>query len=576
MMTKSIILILLLSTNAISQSCLENSAEDMKAINLLKAESLCQSSLKDCQDLFKSSFEVSSINDTELSTYQCQNGETSQNIPKELALAFGVQKSNGLRAFRENLILDLVDFYHHTKLHIERTQYLAKVVLEMFPDDFPGVTLDDLEFYMKDHDIVKGDPRIKAKDGKPFIQKLFEAMGKSKEKNPWIIDTIIELNDKEDSIQASKLKQRNIDKQALKFIKVIEAIADNTDRPLSKMSPQEFGKIMVKESMDPWKVKLAEEAGISRERYIEMVKKLENEYAKIFEKLMIYKSPVGEERLALLLKLKGADESGIDNAAGRFLMHQLASSTSNFAQNTGRVLKAAWKTPRTLAYPLTKAITSMRLDPASLYFYSTKTGCQEDGHHPWTIINQKCTPVPGLSKEFIDGVLAVTNPLEQLDSNTCKVLNENYKVNSFDTFNEQICGQNLVKLQNSKSQYINAEFKERNLKKLSISPSMLKSFGGTLSYSFIHSLEYDTEGNISKICFFEGSRGKSTSTLPGLTKTKCQKNIAQIKNNYPEFFKEISSLNYKIFQVKNCCDGNTDLLNESITCNQPSPLLTQN
>lgn len=573
-MTKSIFFFLFLySAFAISKPCLENTNLDAQAVKLFKFESTCQNSLKSCKEIFDASFTQNKIAEPHeaIDNYQCKKGEKLKNIETGIAIAFGFKSAVDLQGLTSSQILDVIDFYHHTSLHIKRVGVLAEHLYKHFPHLFKDISIEDLRYAISFHDIEKVDSSLKSKRGSPFIIELYQYFAGPGDRN--LID---ELNSTGKEFLHEKLKKRGFTKEMMRSFEIIETISDIVDRTETPESVQEFMREMIRESERPnlnnpkkWK--------ISEKQYIEMFKYLEENHSNIIPKDLKFTRPNMHQRLAIIEKIFVDPLTSINTneKTTALLVNKIARLHAKTIHNKKSMARGLVKSPFASSIKQGGALLSNPLlDGLLIATYSPSTGCSELGSHPWTKINGKCYPVPGLSKEFLEGF--VFNNNADIDSNTCKVIQENYRVNTQNSFNHQLCEQNGIKLANDKAKSLTVTFNNNYIKKIKISGSLLKSFGGNIAKSFIHSLKYDTKGMITEICFFKGNRGKSFATLPVLTQTYCQKDIDQIQKKYPEFFNEISSLNYKIFQVKNCCDGKSGFLNENITCEHSQYLVSHN
>lgn len=263
-------LFVLFSANALGVCNLEDSkVRDM--LDRLKIEFLCstEGSLTSCASLLQSFVTNKDFLSVKMpeSTYSL----TSSITPPEMVLSSSLIKIMNQESTQGRLINSLEGFYDHTEKHRARVKILGRELYKTHPHLFEGLQEFQLEQILNAHDEAKVNPKIRAGDGRPFYEVLYDDFGKK------INDAIVEnlnINDKKYMMEIrDSLGLRNKPDLLTKVWR-IERVADLVDRGMSPATAEEFGRPMQKAS-----------SFISNLEDRELARFLENRYATLTKDL---------------------------------------------------------------------------------------------------------------------------------------------------------------------------------------------------------------------------------------------------------------------------------------------------
>ena len=551
-------LILFLSATAHANICLDSKEQDDTAITLFKIEYICQQSMKLCQDLFQNKIKPTP---SPLLLPPCKKENTLSAHITPLPIVFGVKKLSDYYLLNQSLINNVIDFYYHTKLHIDRVSVLAQALLKEFPEEFSELSLEKVKQAMALHDIEKIDSKFISKRGGPFIVELFQNFGGGKD-----LSQIEELNKTGKDYLQSELKKLNFTPKMLKQLELLERIADIADRTSNPVSPQEFGRAMIYESVKPdhnW----IHHNNINIEKYKKMNSFLERKYFDIIPDSLFYHTPTASQQAAIYDNIfinpiiQQLDES--DSKVSRVLLHYLNRFHSPLILKKNKIKNFRRAPVHSSVRGALSMISNPLLDGIMLASYSPSLGCGELGYHPWIQEDGKCKAIPGLSREFIENVVMDKKEHPMHFSNTCQVFKENLKVNQAPIFNKHECYKDHIKLLASDKNKMELKLDEfQNIREFRIDKYDPKFWGSFLDKSKVNLVRYDAQGSVSEVCTSKRMSQNFKVSIPG----KCYTDLEEFRDDYPQFLYELSALNFKFNQILNCCQGKKNILNEQVSC----------
>jgi hypothetical protein len=238
----------LLSLQLAFGACLESAETLTNAVDKLKVQFLCSNDedLNKCNKLFKSA-KKEKIDLVSHNSQSCVEGSAS---PKVLPLVTPIAEVSKVLEFgsaKRTYVNSHFDFYHHTKLHIQRMNALALELYRKYPSEFPGVDERMIKDVLSYHDRAKIDPNVKF-NGKGFYETLYKYYGNVPPR-----DVIDKLNEYDDGFIKRRLQNLGISnaqnsEQVIKSLERLEKISDSVDRAMNPVSEEEFGRKMWKES----------------------------------------------------------------------------------------------------------------------------------------------------------------------------------------------------------------------------------------------------------------------------------------------------------------------------------------
>lgn len=449
----------------------------------------------------------------------------SLSVPAAAALS-EVSRALELRTPNTKLVESVEEFYEHTQKHRARVKALGLELFRSHPQLFEGLSESQVERVLEAHDQAKVRATVKAPNGRPFYQVLYnEGFGKKLDRN--IVDAL-NANDKQIMEVAEEVNGIHKSAELQAKMERIEKIADLVDRGMSPVSAEEFGRSMDKASEF---LKSPEDRALAIE--------LEKKYLTVTKDLQ-YKSlsPLRVSFLANHLYI----QEHFSNALAKYGPKVLSVKSLAHAALSGG---------KKLGVSVMKALSSMGIlkalslaDGPLLYFSGmSNTGCSENGHHDW-IMNPNCQPVIGLTPkviEFLGADWEQQKMFLQHEQHTCEVIKKTYE-QSIEAPKVTKCETDQVEFKTKNGDHIVARFDNQyRIRDVELGKgNILNRFD---AFGERQTVAYNGDGQIQEVC------EASNASLYAFGK-KCMSLDSPYAQNPAAF---VRSLNYQMQKAIQCC-----------------------
>lgn len=422
-----------------------------KKIQHLSTEISCanSSSLKDCQRMV---FHKEINKDNKVSEAEsCCGNEKKMSLvsPMTVAARKTLDQLKDVKGLLSNQYVNSIeDFYHHTQLHRKRVKKLGLELLKMYPEVFDGLTEQQVNLALAEHDRAKISGLAMADDKEQFYKKLYSGYQRSIDRPT--IDKLNAIDEKymqrayeviglQETENMSTEYKKELQRKR-KLLKLLENVADFVDRGMSPVSEEEFGRKMQLASEFMKDPKERELAAALEKRYKHIVKGLEYTPPNTYQYRAIkFSMLLDSQKEKLKVKFSSKQLSAMS------ILHKSITGTKKTLTEVLRLLasKAGMK-------------LMMAADGVGLFFAGKGIGCSETlGHHDWIKGDGGCKPVEALTPKFIDFLNMPWEQQEHALKNeqyTCSILEKNFedsqKAPQVDkcTNNEVVLSKNKLKL----------------------------------------------------------------------------------------------------------------------------------
>ncbi len=435
------------------------------------------------------------------------------------------------RVASDRLVGSVEEFYEHTQKHRARVKALGMELFRSHPELFKGLDAWQVEHVLDAHDQAKVRPSVRAPDGRPFYQVLYDD-GFGRELDRSIVDSL-NARDKEllDRAEERFGVKGNPDLKA--NVERIEKIADFVDRGMSPVSPEEFGRKMEKAS---------QYLGSAEDR--ELAKALEKKYFTITKDLQ-YKglSPLRLSSLANRLYIQehfsaAVSKYGAKNLSARSLAHAAFSGSRKLGAGFLKIMSS-----HGVATVLTAAEGPM------LFFGEIKnTGCSERGYHDW-VQDPNCQPAIGLTPkviEFLGEDWETQKYHLQSDRTTCDVIKKTYQ-QSIKAPKIMKCQRGVVEFKTDNGDRILTRLgDDRNIRSVEFEKNSL--LNKIYPLDRVRSVDYRSDGSVEQVCKLVSRKGQKKVCLGGISK----------EGEDASAF--VRSMNYQIQKALHCCQPSNGFL----------------
>lgn len=538
-----------------SYTCYPTEEKRKEALNRIQTQVLCSNSdsLEDCRAQFLPYTETFS---TEIKTCSSSNTYLASLVPLPATsavifkdLLVHVDQTRTQRKF----VRSVAEFHHHMSMHKKRVEEMAVALIKEFPDEFKGIDEAMVRRVMSQHDNAKIDPKFRYKNGKTFIEALYDYYGKRPPRE--IVDAL--------NFEDKRIMGEALDKEGLKItshdtfaekkrklrirkaFKTLEDLPDFTDRYLDGPSREEYGRAGYSVA-DGQKTEIRKKMALF----------LEHNYKKINQGLEYFQL-TPKQHAALLAKLNLDKRLHALRAAGHSFKNMSSSTMKGITATVNRMAQSG-VSKGVFRFLLAANVV---VDGILLATYSTPIGCNSAlGFHDWEIIDGKCTPVSGVTEKIVEYLYLPEEKQKSYlneGSALCQIMKENDEANQGNIFTGVSCSPDGAKLSLGDNRSINVKYNLKGkISKINLN-QMRDIIPGVLGKD-LTDVHYNEAGEVTKLC--RKVKRKNSQN-------HCVKSSDGIFSNTKNVRNYLSSMSYKIYQAVSCCLGENSNLNQKIACN---------